>query len=253
MTDLAATLSNLPARRGEAPWADHEYVKGWGVMGLPFDSGHYLALRVFPENDFAPYKTVWHRDPEGRWSIFVDGPRLDTACPRYYGAACTHVGPASIDVAWTGPMSLRITADGIGLDWTLMATETALLRTLNGMSARLPVWTWRPQVLLRAREALAGRVLGMGELRMSGTMPSGHTGTLMPQRMYFIDDSTAVLGGQDLGHAAHATTTPEIGGFPLPARGVLAIGQAAWPILDHEEYARTRRETEPAAGPDAQG
>ena len=60
-------------------------------MGLPFDSGHYLALRVFPENDFSPYKTVWHRDPEGQWSIFVDGPRFDTACPRYYGPACTRV------------------------------------------------------------------------------------------------------------------------------------------------------------------
>ena len=58
MTDLAEKLRDLPARRGDAPWPDHEYVKGWGVMGLPFDSGHHLALRVFPENDFSPYKTV---------------------------------------------------------------------------------------------------------------------------------------------------------------------------------------------------
>ena len=75
MTDLAATLADLPERRGTAPWPDHEYVKGWGVMGLPLDSGHYLALRVFPENDFSPYKTLWHRDPDGRWSIHVDGAR----------------------------------------------------------------------------------------------------------------------------------------------------------------------------------
>lgn len=46
MTDLATTLGDLPAQRGTAPWPDHEYVKGWGVMGLPLDSGHYLALRV---------------------------------------------------------------------------------------------------------------------------------------------------------------------------------------------------------------
>lgn len=67
-------------------------------MGLPFDSGQYLALRVFPENGFSPYKTVWHRDPEGQWSIFVDGPRFDTACPRYYGPACTHIGHATIEL-----------------------------------------------------------------------------------------------------------------------------------------------------------
>lgn len=243
MTDLAATLRDLPERRGTAPWPDHEYVKGWGVMGLPLDSGHYLALRVFPENDFSPYKTVWHRDAEGRWSIFVDGPRFDTACPRYYGAACTHVRHATIDLAWTAPMSLRVTVDAARLDWTLTATQTPLLRALNAMSARLPTWTWRPRSLLRARELLARRVLRMGDIRMSGTMPSGHTGTLMPQRMYFIDDSTATLDCDDLGHAARVTPTPDIGGFPLPARGVLAIGQAAWPILDHDEYARTREET----------
>lgn len=249
MTDLAAKLTDLPARRGDAPWPDHEYVRGWGVMGLPFDSGHYLALRVFPENDFSPYKTVWHRDPQGAWSIFVDGPRFDTACPRYYGAACTRIGHATIDLTWTGPMSLHITVDSTRLDWTLDATEPTGLLLLNAMSARLPTWTWRPRSLLRARELLARRVLGMGDIRMRGTMPSGHTGTLMPQRMFLIDQSTATLDGDDLGHAARVTPTPDIGGFPVPARGVLAIGQAAWPILDPDEYARTRDETLTIAQP----
>lgn len=240
MTDLAAKLHDLPGGRDDPPWPDHEYVKGWGVMGLPFDSGHYLALRVFPENDFAPYKTVWHRDPQGRWSIFVDGPRVDTACPRYFGPACAYVGQAAIELTWTGPMSLRVNVPEARLDWTLNATETSLLRGLNAMSARLPTWTWRPRALLRARELLARRVLHMGDLRMSGTMPSGHTGTLMPASMYLIDDATATLDGEDLGRAARVTPTPDIGGFTLPARGVLAIGQAAWPIRDHDEYTRTR-------------
>jgi hypothetical protein len=248
MPDLASKLSDLAAGRGKAPWPDHEYVKGWGVFGLPFDSGHVLALRVFPENDFSPYKTVWHRDPEGRWSILVDGPRVDTACPRYYGPACTHVAHARIDLTWTAPMSLRVTVDAVRLDWTLDATETPLLRAINAMSARLPMWTWRPRSLLRGRELLARRVLRMGDIRMSGTMPSGHSGTLMPQRMYFIDDAVATLDGTDLGRAARVSPNPHIGGVPLPARGVLAIGQAAWPILDHDEFARTRAETQSAVG-----
>ena len=111
MLDLASQLRDLPARRGDAPWPEHEYVRGWGVFALPFDSGHVLALRVFPDNDFSPYTTVWHRDPAGAWSIFVDGPRFDTACPRYYGPACSTVERARIAVDWTGPTSLRITAD----------------------------------------------------------------------------------------------------------------------------------------------
>jgi hypothetical protein len=156
LADLASQLRDLPARRGEPPWPDHEYVKGWGVFGLPFDSGHVLALRVFPDNDFSPYRTLWHRDPDGHWSIYVDGPRLDTACPRYYGPACTHTGHARINIDWTGPTSLQVTMDTPRLDWTLRASQTPTLRVLNAISPRLPIWTWRSPLLVRARELWRG-------------------------------------------------------------------------------------------------
>jgi hypothetical protein len=224
---------------GGAPWAGHEYVRGWGVFGLPFDSGHVLALRVFPENDFAPYRTLWHRDPAGRWSIHVDGPRLETACPRYYGSASESTGFANIDLTWTGPASLRVLVDSPSLEWTLTASEPRYLRLLTAIGARLPLWTWRHEALLRPRERLA-HWLGAGDLRLSGVMPSGHAGTLMPQRMYFIEESEATLDGIDLGRPTRSDTNPSIGGVPLPARGILAIGQAAWEILDHAEYERTR-------------
>jgi hypothetical protein len=241
MLDLATRLGDLPEEQGRAPWPEYEYVKGWGVFGLPFDSGHVLALRVFPQSDFGPYRTVWHRDPAGDWSIFVDGPRLDTACPRYYGAACTSTGFASIKLTWTGSTSLRVQVEEPSLEWTLTASDTPTLRLLNAMSARLPLWTWRPRSLVRIRERLA-RSLGMGSLEMTGTMPSGHVGTLMPQRMYFVRESRAVLDGVDLGRPVHQEPNPVIGEVPLPARGVLAIGQAMWRVLDPVEYERTRKE-----------
>jgi len=243
VVDLATKLRDLPGRRGEPPWAGYEYVKGWGVFGLPFDSGHVLALRVFPENDFSPYRTLWHRDPGGRWSIFVDGARLDTACPRYYGPACNHIGHAHIDVEWTGPASLRVSMDAPRLEWTLSVTETRTLRALNSMSPRLPSWTWRSGPLVRAREFIARSLLGMGDIGLSGEMPSGHVGILMPECMYFIDETTAILDGADLGRAARVSPNPRIGEVALPTRGVLAIGQGAWEILDPDEYERTRAET----------
>jgi hypothetical protein len=243
MIDLAARLGGLPAARGRAPWPNHEYVRGWGVFGLPFDSGHVLALRVFPDNDFAPYRTVWHRDPAGAWSIYVHGPQIETACPRYYGPACVRTAFARIDLAWTGPATLHVTVDEPHLEWDLVATETAALRALNAVGPRLPPWTWRAGALVRARELLAEHVLHLGAIRLAGTMPSGHTGLLMPECMYFIDASTAVLAGQDLGRPATVTPNPRIGEVPLPARGVLAIGQAAWPIRDPAENARRRAET----------
>jgi hypothetical protein len=230
MLDLATRLRDLSERQGEPPWPGHEYVKGWGVFGLPFESGHVLALRVFPENDFSPYRTLWHRDPEGRWSIYVDGSQLGTACPRYYGSACAHVGYARILLEWTGPTTLRVTVDEPRLEWTLTARQSPVLRVMNTISPRLPLSTWRSPRLVRARELIAQHALGLGEIRMAGTMPSGHVGILMPQRMYFIDETRAVLAGADLGRATRVSPNPQIGEVPLPARGVLAIGQGAWEI-----------------------
>lgn len=241
MSSPAALTSAIPPEMGEAPWPDHEYVRGWGVMGLPFDSGHVLALRVFPQGSFGPYRTVWHRDPAGRWSIYADAPRVELACPRYYAPACSYVGPARIGVEWTGPRTVRITMDEPALEWTVTAARSPLMGVLNPVSAALPLASWRPRTLLRARERLA-QALGMGRLQMTGTMPSGHTVRLMPHRMYLVDDSTAVLDGVDLGSPTRLPDNPEIGGVPLPARGVLAIGQAMWPIRDHDEFDTARRD-----------
>lgn len=244
MLDLATRLSGLRDVRGVAPWPDHEYVKGWGVFGLPFESGHVLALRVFPENDFGAYRTIWHRDPGGRWSIYVDGPRLDTACPRYYGPACDFTGHADITLEWTGANSLHVTMHEPAFDWTLVAATTPLMTLLNKVNAAMPLSSWRSPSLLRVRES-AGRALGMGRLSLRGVMPSGHIGVLMPQEMYLIAQSHATLDGIDFGRPTRVRENPRIGELPLPARGVLAIGQAMWKIADHAEYERTREETAP--------
>ena len=230
--NLASALSDLPAVQGQPPWPGYEYVKGWGVFALPFDSGHVLALRVFPESSFGPYASLWHRDPIGRWSIYVDGERLDTACPRYFGPACVHTDHARLDLRWTGPASIRVTMEAPWLEWTLTASSTRLLDSLNALGARLPLATWRSAPMVHARERLA-QTLGMGRLHMSGVMPSGHVGTLMPQRMYLVDEARAVLDGVDLGHPARLAANPAIGDVPLPARGVLAVGGAVFRPL-HE-------------------
>ncbi|HET6166896.1 MAG TPA: hypothetical protein VFE07_08715 [Marmoricola sp.] len=234
--DRAAAI--LPGR-GEPPWPDHEFVRGWGVFGLPFDSGHVLALRVFPQNSFAPYSTVWHRDPDGRWSIFVDGSSRQTACPRYYGAACHRITDSRIDLDWEGPRSLRVRVDDPALDWRLTLKRSPIVGLLNPLGAALPLGTWRVPAVRRARELMA-RGLGLGRIELSGPMPSGHVGLLMPERMHLIGSATATLEGADLGIPARVAENPEIGGVTLPARGVLSFGQAVWKIRDREEFDRLR-------------
>jgi len=99
--------------------------------------------------------------------------------------------------------------------------------------------TWKPRSMIRAREKMAA-VFGMGQIELDGPMPSGHHGTLMPERMFFVKESRAVLNGVDLGRPAKLRQNPRIGGVPLPARGVMAMGQAVWPIRDHAEFERLR-------------
>ncbi|MCE5288428.1 MAG: hypothetical protein LLG14_04220 [Nocardiaceae bacterium] len=219
---------------GEPPWPGYEYVRGWGVFGLPFDSGHVLALRVFPQNSFGPYVTVWHRDPSGSWTIFVDNPHVEAACPRYYGQACDRVEEADIALNWQDG-TLTVTSTSAQLNWTVTPQVTAFLRAMNAVAPRMPLWTWRTKSLRRARELVAKR-LGMGELEMAGVMPSGHYGILMPERMYLIDESSATLDGVDLGKPTKVAHNPTIGGVALPARGIMAIGQAAWEIRDQAEF-----------------
>ena len=240
MRSPAILTGAIPPGMDEAPWPDHEYVRGWGVFGLPFDSGHVLALRVFPQGSFGSYRTVWHRDPTGSWSIHADALHVEHACPRYYGPACERVAGASIGLEWTAPRTLHVTMDDPALDWTVTVARSALMGVLNPLSAMMPLSTWRPRSLVRARERLA-RALGMGRLQMSGVMPSGHVGVLMPRRMYLVHESTALLDGEDLGSPARLQQNPTIGGVPLPARGVLAIGEAMWHIRDADEYLAARR------------
>jgi hypothetical protein len=69
------------------PAGDEERFAGYGIMGLPFMSGHVLAMRRFPASSIGPaYTSIWHRDPAGRWVFWQDQP-AELACPRHFSAA----------------------------------------------------------------------------------------------------------------------------------------------------------------------
>ena len=82
--EAVAHAPTLPTGAGES-------VTGFGVMGLPFANGHYLAFRDFPAASFLPgatggYRTVWHRDPAGTWTFYATTP-AQTSCARYFSSA----------------------------------------------------------------------------------------------------------------------------------------------------------------------
>ena len=238
--NLARKASALAPRTGTSPWDGHEYGRGYAVLMLPFSSGHQLGLRVFPENDFGPYVSVWHRPPGEAWSIYVDGPSLETACPRYWGPVLDTAALTTIDVSWTGPNELRVEMEAPALSWTLSLDAPAALRWTNAVSAALPLRTWKPGPLLRLREWMARRFLGMGAIRLSFTTASGHETVLVAQENYVVEESEATFNGRPLGEPVRLEENPTVGDVLLPKVPSFVFGQAHAKITDHDEYARTR-------------
>ena len=238
--NLAGKAEAIEPGTATSPWPNHEHVRGYAALELPFSSGHPLGLRVWPETDFTPWASVWHRTPGGEWSIFNDGPSLETTCPRYWEPALERAELASIDLTWSGPNELHVAMDEPSLDWTMSMEASSLLRALNALSASMPLRSWRPAPLLWLRERLAKHLLGMGDVRFSFTSASGHEVTIMPQEVYYVDDSEAVLGGIDLGEPVRLEENPAISGVPTPTRPVFVFGQAHMRIRDEAEYRRAR-------------
>lgn len=238
--NLASEAGAIEPRTTTSPWPDHEHVRGYGVLELPFSSGHLPGLRVWPQTDFLPWVSVWHRTPDGDWSIYSDGPSVETTCPRYWKPALQRAALANVDVTWTGPAELRVEMDDPRLFWTMSIRAPPHLRGLNAVSASLPLWTWKPAPLRRVREWIADRLLGMGDVRLAFTSASGHEARIMPEQIFFVDESEAVLDGRSLGDPVRLETNPTIGGVPTPTRPVFVLGQAHMRIADVDEYRRTR-------------
>ena len=238
--NLATKATAIESRIDTSPWPDHEHVRGYAVLELPFSSGHLLGLRVWPQSDFAPWASVWHRTPEGEWSMFNDGPSLRTTCPRYWNPVLRRAELADIDVTWTGSNELRVEMDEPRLEWTLSMTAPPLLRGLNAVSVALPLRSWKPAPLLRLREWMAKRFLGMGDITLSFTSPTGHEAVIMPEEIFFVDTAEATLEGRSLGEPVRLERNPTIGGVPTPARPIFTLGQAHMRITDPEEYRQAR-------------
>jgi hypothetical protein len=186
----------------DLPTGDDERVIGFGVMGLPFASGHYLAYRDFPATSFSPaYKSVWHRDPDGVWTFYATtrGPQ---SCSRFLSSV-TSVDPVvcGIEATWVTPWSLLISVDGV-LDWRVDIKTTRTTRLLSVIAGRMPAAAWTSTNLLTAMSRIIGPALRIGVIRLFGNLPNGQEFRIAPLRVWAVDGATAVLQGDDLGPSA---------------------------------------------------
>jgi hypothetical protein len=220
----------LDAERAGVPDGPGERFAGWGVMGLPFRGGHYLALRVFTSSIGPAFRSVWHRDPAGRWVMYADTePR--NACMRYFGARLDRVATAPIDVDWDGPRSFTVTIPG-HLRWRTDLAATPATRVLTWTGTALPEALWHNDRALRLLAPVAGTLLAAGRLRLRGTAPNGQGFRAGPRRLWSVAASRAVVDGVDVGPVGRLPRQDRLGDFWLPQRGLLAIGDAAFDDFD---------------------
>ena len=213
------------------PAGDDERVAGFGVMGLPFASGHYLGYRHFPASSFSPgYHTVWHRDPHGTWTFSATTPGPQS-CARYFSSA-TEADPVQCDIAatWLGPWSLRVQMDG--LQWDIQLTSTKATRLLSAIGRRLPDSIWANPSSLAVIERTAAGMLRAGELKLSGSAPNGQRFRIAPTTMWAVSGSRAVLRGEDLGAVGPLRSQARLADFRLPQRGVAVVGHAHFETFD---------------------
>ena len=103
-----AELVEQLERHADLPPGSGERFSGYGVMGLPFRSGHVLGLRRFPASSIGPgYRSVWHRDPGGRWTFYQDQP-AELACTRSSEPRSMRSVRAGSRIDWTGPRRLEV-------------------------------------------------------------------------------------------------------------------------------------------------
>ena len=224
------------ARTPILPAGPDETVTGFGVMGLPFASGHYLALRDFPAASFLPrsvpgYRSVWHRDPDGAWTFYATTP-AEHSCARYFSSVTANDAVVCpVDVTWTGDYTLVVDVPDV-LRWTIELHDTPATRLLTMIGSRLPDGVWTSPGALGAIGRFAGSLLGAGQVRLAGTMPNGQHFRIAPRQMWAVRSSRAVLHGRDLGAIAPLPDQARLGDFRAPQRGLAVVGQGRFDAFD---------------------
>lgn len=242
--DVVARLERAP----RLPDGGGARFGGYGVMGLPFASGHVLALGRFPASSIGPASTsLWHRDPGDRWTLYADVPP-DVSCASFFGAADGAAVVDRITLTWTRPRSFTVVVHGARLAWTVHLRATVRSRMMNATAAALPDGAWRDARALAALGAVAGRVLELGQLGLSGRTATGYHFRVAPRRVWLVEASVALHDGQWLGPMDGTGPQRRLGDFWIPRRGVFAVGEACFELARPNAGSPAARAADTPAG-----
>lgn len=224
------------------PAGGDERVSGYGVLALPFASGDLLAFRRVTASSIGPpFAEVWHRDPEGRWTFFVDAEPGRTS-PRWFGEAACSVVVTEVAVRWRRAREVAVSVPSRRLEWGVRLRST----TTTGLSGRIA----RRGLELPGRRAPAlaagvvGRLLGAGRMPSVGVTPNGQAFRFVPSALWSVEGSAAIVEGRELGPVGPLERQARLGDFWLPNAGLFALGTSRFEPFDPSRH----RNGTPAGG-----
>lgn len=219
--DFAQAVEDRPV----LPPGEGERVSGYGVMGLPFVSGHVLGLRRWTASSVGGrFTSIWHRNPQGSWT-FYESVACGFACTRYFSAEVDRVEVAPIRLDWKRPDCLRVCTADAAVNWELEISATMATGMMSVAGAIMPLAAWRSAWALRAMGAVAGRVLGLGKVQLSGETSNGQHFVANPLRLWRVTESRAMVEGTDLGIVGPLPEQTHMADFYFPQRGIFAMGR----------------------------
>lgn len=225
MVQTPASIARQAEEHPELPKADCERVSGYGVMGLPFASGHVLGLRRWTASSIGDgFTSIWHRDPSGQWTFYETAPD-GYACSRYFGGDADVLRIEPINLEWLDEHRLRIQTASRSVDWTIEMASTFVTRAMSVAGARMPLRAWRSQTVLRAMGRVAGPVLGAGRVQLTGMTSNNQHFDATPLRIWYVARSNANVEGKDLGPMGALAEQARMADFYFPQRGIFALGR----------------------------
>jgi hypothetical protein len=236
------------------PISSWERFSGYGIMGLPFSSGHILGLRCFPGSSLGvPYRSVWHRDAEGSWAFYQNAPP-EKSCPRYFGNTILKVKQVSeISINWSGAYDLSVSIeDDVRLEWKVTLSSTHSTRLMNFIAGMIPSSLWQKPGLLNVMGVAASLMLGAGHLGLNGKVPNGQRFIANPRRIWIVKSSAANINGLDLGPAGRLRNQARLQDFWIPQQGIFAIGDSMFEPYDPAIHSPRYFSKQPVSNPPRQ-
>jgi hypothetical protein len=224
-------------RGAELPGGSEERFSGYGVVGLPFKSGHILCLRRWPASSLGQsYTSLWHRNPEDRWTFIQDAPP-QLSCTRYFGSAVSQHLNRQISITWTGQWDFSVDLAGdYEVHWQVSLGENFTTQLLNVLGGMVPGFLWRRQGFLKLLERLGGFFMGSGRMSLTGRLPNGQKFITHPRYMWNVASSRASVRGQDVGEMGPLAEQARLGDFWIPQQGRFFIGQAFLENFDPDRH-----------------